>query len=61
MTRSILPDDLWDATRRHNMLDATRRELEDLIIAHEPSPAFASQVIAKAARQVIAARPSLRS
>lgn len=48
--------DLWAAIRGLGMYRMDKEELEALIKEHGGNPLFASQVIAEAARQVIASR-----
>lgn len=52
--REISNDDLWSAIRGIGMTRKTDGELRELISLHSGKDAFASQVIAEAARQVIA-------
>jgi hypothetical protein len=56
--RPITNDDLWSAIRGLGMYRMERAELTALVEHHGNVDLFASRVIAEAARQVLAARPS---
>lgn len=57
LTRSIDNSDLWSAIRGIGMHRMTREELIALDAEHKNNPLFASQVISKAALQVLASKP----
>lgn len=53
----ITQDDLNSAARGLNLLGKTKEELQDLIVRHgAKNAAFAGQVIAASARQILAAK-----
>jgi hypothetical protein len=54
--RAITNDDLWSAIRGLGLFSKMRHELNEIRDRHASNPLFASQVIAEAARQVIAVK-----
>lgn len=54
--REITNADLWAAIRGVGMMSMSIEDVRDLATAHSGKDAFASRVIASAARQVLAIR-----
>lgn len=54
--REITNDDMWSAIRGLRMWGRATEDLKALIAEHAPNPLFASQVIAKAATQILSTR-----
>lgn len=57
--RQVENSDLWSAIRGLGLFGKSDEELQDLITEHKDQPAFASQVIVEAARQVCTARKAI--